>query len=1433
MTALINPASASPRGVGTPGAAPPPQPKKFGSNIKKPAQKVEISLNPKLRQKDLVLGHKKGKRLGKGGPPLSTLHMLVWNVNGLLGEKRVSLILRHIQQTWPQVDVILLTETHLLESHCNPDLQFNPLWDISRLDHVIDQTGHIKTGGLILLTRKNKFHVERTHSFLKQHVTAGTWKIMHNTWRQPFEITGIYRPWPHGSTAEIADIQESQLEVLNEATAHLASSPLHGILAGDLNLHLGKLQEDLTHPFAKNLPPRLSEHDPSIAPSSLSAKFMQSVRQHETLILNGRYGIDSARHTYIKGAKNKTSHTIIDYALAHQSLIKNIKNMRIETDTAGLSDHRPIRLAIACAQRGANDKQDPTISQWLPPIDRQLLDITPISLPAWEEEGVQSKYQSLLHSKLSPSIAMLRTMTDKAMKCNHRKAQKSTCPPSCICTNLHQQIDDVYSQVTTSILEAAEACLPRKPVLKPEGGQEIKRIPTWRPDKHWHELKSQERTAWAATNNTSLTAQQQIELTNKHKKTCFALQAYTEEARNKWLNKRLSTISLFASPYTVKSSWQKLKARLGGERQTGLPATVATAEGQILHGKAADQHWHRARSQISTFDPLAPFSEQAHARRTLKLDHIKQQERQKAYTDPLKSPVQDPMNGAISRDEVQSRIANTSSGTAPGVDTIYNEFLTHGGEPVLTALHLLFNLVWLDEQGPKEWDLALIRPIYKTATKDPLKTENYRAVTLINTICKVFEDILCVRVVSHLEQQKMLSPSQGGSRAFLGCSEMVYALISAVRERHRSTGQGTYACFIDFRLAYPSTDHSVIFSKLYDTGVKGRLWRMILSLYSNMQSRVLHPNISQDDYFDIEIGVREGSVLSPILFLAAIDDMRDYLAKNPFHEPRGTLGSKGAPRLKRNRPPGLWIGENYLGLLQYVDDAVLLARSPAELQHMIKIIAQYCHENRLKLNPKRGKTEVVEFMCPPSGVDYKVSAPTFNAPNAVAPIGVVEGYPYLGWHLDKWLTLDQHTKHIAHSVTAATARVVQMGGRPAGLPIRTTFQLWSSLALPYVYGAAALLTDKQVQYLQSKIHTGVQQMVGSRVEPAAVLADLGLPDAYVIRDIQLGNLFARLQTLPIHLLLAALHRYLHTKSQSDSTGLEGDMYQLLDKLHSLHLWHGITIPASDLCRITGRQPQHKTPLIRAKRTELDNHFKRCAWRRQQSLISTNTAPHDSDKMQTYAQTISLQVSGALKLNKCAAYLQMDLSPQQETCLLLFRAQGTILASHDRGSQHDDRCDGCRTQNPGTQDQIEDIAHALFHCCKEPHQSEREQFMQSMREVISRFHPYDALYHPISWDTLDQEIQTRLALSGPIPHTWKFKGIPTGYQTKRAQEEMQAALTVTAVPYLQTVARGLRAYRQAVLQSLEDGDTTDWTAIHNLWDMGPMLDDISSEEDDSE
>ncbi len=62
-------------------------------------------------------------------------------------------------------------------------------------------------------------------------------------------------------------------------------------------------------------------------------------------------------------------------------------------------------------------------------------------------------------------------------------------------------------------------------------------------------------------------------------------------------------------------------------------------------------------------------------------------------------------------------------------------------------------------------------------------------------------------------------------------------------------------------------------TKLRTKGITGRLWRSIDGLYQNMQSKLLHPNIPDDDYFKIEVSAREGLVLKPILVLTAVDDM--------------------------------------------------------------------------------------------------------------------------------------------------------------------------------------------------------------------------------------------------------------------------------------------------------------------------------------------------------------------------------------------------------------------------------------------------------------------------------------------------------------------------------------------------------------------------------
>ena len=125
---------------------------------------------------------------------------------------------------------------------------------------------------------------------------------------------------------------------------------------------------------------------------------------------------------------------------------------------------------------------------------------------------------------------------------------------------------------------------------------------------------------------------------------------------------------------------------------------------------------------------------------------------------------------------------------------------------------------------------------------------------------------------------------------------------------------------------------------------------------------------------------------------------------------------------------------------------------------------------------------------------------------------------------------------MANKLIGGSARVVAMGGRPGGLPIRSRFQLWSALALTHLHGSAALLSEDHIQMLQRRMDTSVQQMVGSLVEPAAVLADLGIPDASTIKLIRTANLRVRLQTLPEKLPPAAFHRHLET-SHPRSGGL--------------------------------------------------------------------------------------------------------------------------------------------------------------------------------------------------------------------------------------------------------------------------------------------------------
>ena len=110
-----------------------------------------------------------------------------------------------------------------------------------------------------------------------------------------------------------------------------------------------------------------------------------------------------------------------------------------------------------------------------------------------------------------------------------------------------------------------------------------------------------------------------------------------------------------------------------------------------------------------------------------------------------------------------------------------------------------------------------------------------------------------------------------------------------------------------------------LWAALWQRGVRGKMWRVIRAYYGHIQSRV-HVNGEVSEWFEIETGVRQGCVLSPILF----DFFFDGLVRELKELGLGIRVDSG----------------DLLCSLAYADDLVLLADSAEDLQTMVDKVSE-------------------------------------------------------------------------------------------------------------------------------------------------------------------------------------------------------------------------------------------------------------------------------------------------------------------------------------------------------------------------------------------------------------------------------------------------------------------------------------------------------------
>ena len=141
----------------------------------------------------------------------------------------------------------------------------------------------------------------------------------------------------------------------------------------------------------------------------------------------------------------------------------------------------------------------------------------------------------------------------------------------------------------------------------------------------------------------------------------------------------------------------------------------------------------------------------------------------------------------------------------------------------------------------------------------------------MSVVGKVFCKILNNRLVQRLDKEGVLHEGQAGFRVKRSCIDNVYTLNEIVQGRLRE-GKQTYAFFLDVQKAYDSVWRDGLWSKLWDMGVKGRMWRVVKNMYEASRSAVLLEG-EKSEIFNVEQGVAQGCSLSPILFSVFINDL--------------------------------------------------------------------------------------------------------------------------------------------------------------------------------------------------------------------------------------------------------------------------------------------------------------------------------------------------------------------------------------------------------------------------------------------------------------------------------------------------------------------------------------------------------------------------------
>ena len=425
------------------------------------------------------------------------------------------------------------------------------------------------------------------------------------------------------------------------------------------------------------------------------------------------------------------------------------------------------------------------------------------------------------------------------------------------------------------------------------------------------------------------------------------------------------------------------------------------------------------------------------------------------------APGHSPFDDKFEIKDIELALKHTKKHTTPGKSGISIDAITAASPVLLHHLLSLFNLWWKTGYIPEQMQIAVIKPIYKKG--DVNEPKNYRPISLLEVIFKLYEKLLEVRLRDFVEQKKCITHLQMGSRAKMGTTEALFQMMSTVHTNKATLG------LLDLSKAYDRVWRKGLWVKLDRIGVSGNLMRALHSTYSHPSAEIKIGDKTSKKY-NLTDGVRQGSVLSPILFVILFSEITEVLHKN--------LGVK----LPNNHTVHCQL---------FVDDSILVANSLPNLLRQINNFNNYAFLSGSVINID--KTQILSLE---NAESVKEELRQLNLPEEVDTIA-----KYLG----VWITLKNHTWNQHYNKIIANARrayfdLRRLGVRNESLNLEEAIYLIEILILPKLLFAAEVLTPSDA--VINKVDKFLARMVKLLLDlpekkfgdPKTILWEANLPD---------------------------------------------------------------------------------------------------------------------------------------------------------------------------------------------------------------------------------------------------------------------------------------------------------------------------------------------------